>query len=427
LEGRPSIRSYAMVLALAAALRILWAVLVPVAPLSDSAIYDGAAQRLAEGRPYTIDEASAAPSAHWPIGTSFMYSLVYRVFDPQTSGYTPVVILNLAISLAVVGLSMALASRWFGGRVGTVTGILLALWPMHIQFTTVIASEPIFTACILSGMWAWPPLRGRGDKAPEGYARLAIAGLCFAAATYTRPTSLLFPLILGGIEFLRSGRIVTPGIRAAITLVVLLVALSPWTYRNYRVFNKLVLVSTNGGTNMWMGNNPDTTGYYQPPPTPDAGQNEAVWDKELGNRAKAYIRDEPVAFVKRSIVKAVRLHDRETIGVAWNLDGLKSRSAFFDTGPGSKTLKALSSGYWYLMLVLGATGAVVLARREGLWRAITHPTVVFFAYFTAVHAIMVIQDRYHFPVTPMVAALAALTIGALLKRKDSADTGLPPP
>jgi hypothetical protein len=409
ISARPPARNYLAVLALAAAVRLFWAVLVPVVPLSDSAIYDGAAQRLAQGLPYTIDAASTSPSAHWPIGTSFMYSLVYRIFDPLTQGYTPVVVLNLLISLAVVALSMALASRWFGARAGVITGILMALWPMHIEFTTVIASEPIFTTCILGGLLAWPPFRSRDDKTPESYARLAAAALCFAAATFTRPTSLLFPIILAGIEFLRTRRLIAPAIRAAIAMLILLVALSPWTYRNHRVFNKLVLVSTNGGTNMWMGNNPGTTGYYQSPPTPDLGQNEAVWDKELGNRAKAYIREQPVAFVKRSIIKAVRLHDRETIGVAWNLEGLKRRSSFFDTGSGAKILKALSSGYWYIMLAL----------------AITHPAIVFFAYFTAVHAIMVIQDRYHFPVTPMIAALASLPIAALLSRKNPVDTSPP--
>ncbi len=421
--SRPPVRRYLAILSLAAIVRVLWAVLVPVAPLSDCAIYDGAAQRLAHGQAYTIDATSTTPSAHWPIGTAAMYSVVYRAFDPQTNGYTPIVVLNLIISLAVVALSMALASRWFGARVGTIAGVLLALWPMHIEFTTVIASEPVFTACILGGLLAWPHFRTRGDGSREHYGRLALAALLFALATYTRPTSLLFPIVLAGIEVLRTRRLIGPAIRASIAMAILLLALSPWTYRNYRVFNTLVLVSTNGGTNMWMGNNPETTGYYQQPPA--MGPNEALWDKDLGTQAKAYIRKEPAAFVKRSLVKAVRLHDRETIGVAWNLSGLKQVSPFFDSGPGTKILKAASSGYWYLMLAFGAAGGVILARRDGPWKAITHPSVVFFAYFTAVHAIMVIQDRYHFPITPMVAALASLGIATLLNRRTSADTPSP--
>ena len=414
----PAFRMYLLVLLVAAVMRLAWAGAVPVAPLSDCAMYDGAARRLAQGLPYTIDEQSNEPSAHWPVGTAFMYSLVYRVFDPVTSGYRPVVVLNLAISLAVVALSMALAAKWFGARAGTVTGFLVALWPMHIEFTTVIASEPVFTACMLAGLLVWP---APGTLTRREHRWTALASLCFALATYVRPTSLLFPAILGGIEFLRTRRVVPPLSRAVFATIIVLVLMTPWTIRNYRVFDRLVLSgSTNGGTNMWMGNNPDTTGFYQPPPPRQPNQNEAEWDKDLGGQANAYIKAEPVAFVKRTLIKAVKLHDRETIGVAWNKDGLARVSPkLFDpqSGIGGKVLKAASTGYWYLMLAGAGAGFVILMRRDGLWRAVTHPTVVFFAYFTAVHAIMVIQDRYHYPITPMVAALASVSIASILDKR----------
>ncbi len=193
---------------LATVVRLVWALVVPMSPVSDSVIYDGAARRLAQGLPYTIDAASTTPSAHWPVGTSFMYSLVYRIFDPASFGYSPVVALNLIIGVAIVGLSMRLASRWYGARVGIITGILLALWPMHIEFTSVIASEPIFTACILGGLLlSWPRKElNPSEDEPKGHtraglgiAKLALAGIFFAAATYARPTALLIPAIVGGI------------------------------------------------------------------------------------------------------------------------------------------------------------------------------------------------------------------------------------
>lgn len=418
-------------MALALVVRLAWALVVPMSPLSDCAIYDGAAQRLAKGLPYTIDAASNTPSAHWPVGTSFMYSLVYRIFDQASWGYRPVVVLNLVISLAVVWLSMAVARKWFGGKAGTVTGVLMALWPMHIEYTTIIGSEPIFTALMLAGILLWPSSKKKaaadtselGSDSPKKCPAISripcliLSGLALAAATYVRPTSLLFPGILAGIEALRTRRLLVPIARGAIVGGIVIAALLPWSFRNQRVFHQFVLVSTNTGTNMWMGNNPDTTGYYQAPPQMDDSLNEAQKDKELGRIGKEYIRQDPVGFMKRSAVKAVRLHDRETIGVAWNQKGLERVSSAFEpkTGSGTKGLKAVSSGYWYLMLLFAGAGGVILARRDGLWLAITHPTVVFFAYFTAVHAIVVIQDRYHFPITPMVAALASLPIAMVTK------------
>jgi hypothetical protein len=52
----------------------------------------------------------------------------------------------------------------------------------------------------------------------------------------------------------------------------------------------------------------------------------------------------------------------------------------------------------------------MLARTRGVWFAMTHPALAIWAYFTAVHAVIVIQDRYHFPATPMIGALAALAL-----------------
>jgi hypothetical protein len=43
-----------------------------------------------------------------------------------------------------------------------------------------------------------------------------------------------------------------------LTLSTLLVV-APWTYRNYRVFNAFVPVSTNSGLNLFLGNSPGTT------------------------------------------------------------------------------------------------------------------------------------------------------------------------
>jgi hypothetical protein len=53
---------------------------------------------------------------------------------------------------------------------------------MHVEFTTIIASEPAFTACILAGLLAWPEQRGQGTASKES-GRLLVSALCFAAAT----------------------------------------------------------------------------------------------------------------------------------------------------------------------------------------------------------------------------------------------------
>ena len=52
----------------------------------------------------------------------------------------------------------------------------------------------------------------------------------------------------------------------AVMLAVILAVLSPWTLRNKAVLGKAYLVSSNFSANLWMGNNPESTGGYMPTP-----------------------------------------------------------------------------------------------------------------------------------------------------------------
>lgn len=197
----------------------------------------------------------------------------------------------------------------------------------------------------------------------------------------------------------------------ALMTMVLLSLIAPWSIRNTRLFDQFVLISTNGGANTWMGNNPSTSGFYQPLPELDIA-NEAERDAELGRRAKAYIMDQPGAFVKRSAVKLARLHERETIGVVWNKPGLERRFSASVLMP----LKAISTGYWLLMLAAGLAGAALLIVRRGLISGLGNIAVLTWGYFAFVHAVTVIQDRYHFASIPFIAALAALLGVAIVDR-----------
>jgi hypothetical protein len=391
---------YLLVAALAVVLRGAWALMVPVIPLSDSHAYDVFARNLAAGLRYGWDGVN--PSAYWPVGTSFVYSLVYRAFHPDAWGYAPVAVLNLVLGTAMVALGMAVAHRWFGRMVAIATGLMLAFWPTHVQFTTIIASETMFTVLCLAAILAWPEPGQR-----RAVTRAVVAGLCIALATYVRPTALLVPVVLAGSAWLRGMRFRDAALQVAAAAVVIAAILAPWSVRNTRAFGQFVLVSTNGGSNLWMGNNPTTTGFYQERPPQPSNMNEAQFDKELGRQAKAWIVQRPGEFVKRTVVKAVRLHERETIGIAWNQEALSKRSG----QRGLTMMKLSSQAYWMVALAGSFCGLVILARRYRL-RAVVHPALAIWGYFTAVHAVIVIQDRYHLPATPMIASLAALAFVA---------------
>lgn len=404
---RPFLRRLLPILAVALILRALWGAVVPVVPVSDANAYHTQALTLARHNVYGFEPAH--PSMFWPPGPSFMYSLVYRAFDPDTTGFAPVVVLNVLVSLAAVPLAALVARRWFGDAAGLLAGALVAVWPMHVQFVTVHASEPIFTALCLLGLLLWP------TPAQRGPGRLIALGVVFAAASYMRPTALLLPGLLLGLDVLRDRfdrRVfLTATLRAAVIAAVMVACLAPWAVRNTRLAGQFVFVAANGGTNFWMGNNPQSTGFtMEPPPTP--GLNEAQRDKELGRQAREYIKQDPIAFAKRTLVKAVRLYERETIGVVWNEPGLRRIGA---TDRVIQALKLVSSVlFWLPVLAAALLGAALLIVRRR-WVGLTHPAIALWAYYTAVHAVIVFQDRYHFGLTPALGALAAFAFTTFRK------------
>lgn len=377
------------VLLSAAALRIAWALLVPVMPVSDSVFYDKSAINLAQHG--VFGWTAHEPTAYWPPGTSFVIAVLYSSVGIS---YAAVVVLNILCSLALIMLTMSLTRSIFGPRAGMAAGWLLAFWPVHIQFTTILASELLFTALFLATMAAW--------QRAQSSSWWAIATGCIAAfCSYVRPTGLLIIAVLGAIDVAVGPRrrwTVVAGLSAAMAMVVLI---APWTLRNYVLFQRVVPISTNGGSNLWMGNNPTTTGLYQPPPVwPEL--NEAELDAERGRIARAYIMKAPEKFIGRTIVKFVRFHERQTIGVHWNVKGLVQ--AFGE--PTTAMIKAGSQIYWMAALCCAIVGVGLWCRQVGVIGATVNPMLCMWMYLAWTHAVIVVQDRYAIPVTPMVAAFA---------------------
>jgi len=91
--------------------------------------------------------------------------------------------------------------------------------------------------------------------------------------------------------------------------------LSPWLIRNKKVFNKSLLITTNGGYNFWMGNNPSTkasTGNSVKIPDYLSQQlseakSETEKDRIFFQDAFQIIKKDPLRFIHLTIIKALNL------------------------------------------------------------------------------------------------------------------------
>lgn len=387
------------ILLLGTGLRILWAIAVPVVPVSDSNAYDVFALNLATGQGYGWEAGS--PTAYWPPGTSFIYAIFYKLFGHS---YLPIVIFNLFLAVAIIWVSMRLAEIWFCRRTAVITGLLLACWPALIEYTTILASELIFTALTFVSILIWV------NEKRTLRSRAIVNGLVLGVTSYVRPTAYLFPLVLGTSRIAKTREVFKTIVAVLITIAIIAALLLPWSYRNTQAFGQFSTVSTNSGVVLWMGNNPNSNGGYMSLPSEVKGMNEAERNRYLKDQAVAYIKERPLLFIQRSLVRILDTYNRQTIAIAWNEKGLVRRYGSWILLP----LKILNQLFWVPVLSLGIIGVLLLWRQQGVIGIFSNPAVLSWGYLTAVHAVIISNDRYHFPTVPAIAIFAAFTLNLWL-------------
>ena len=192
-------------------------------------------------------------------------------------------IVQIALGTAAVGLVASTARMWFGAAGAVVTGVLAAVTG-HFTFNEVLVLQSsldpflaalalflLARACIGSGAKAW-----------------LVSGVALGMFALNRPNAILAAGVLAACAIVQAtsrGRSLPNGgnaraarvwsvssasafamsvWRPAVGLVLgLALTLFPVALRNLAVTGELALVSSHGGLNFYIGNNPDADGTYR--------------------------------------------------------------------------------------------------------------------------------------------------------------------
>jgi tetratricopeptide (TPR) repeat protein len=166
-------------------------------------------------------------------------------------------LVQIVLGTAAVGLVFATTERWYGRRAAWITGGLAATTGVF-TFNEVLllqsAVDPFLTALALY-------LLARA-LASERMSRLALAGLALGVFVTNRPNALLWAAVLVTMLALAppSRRSL---LRAAAVLGGAALAVGPVAVRNRVVSGEWILVSSHGGLNFYIGNNPGADGTYR--------------------------------------------------------------------------------------------------------------------------------------------------------------------
>lgn len=382
-------------------LRLSSLLLLPLSLWSDYGCYDDLARQWALKGGYYNGELL---TAYWPPGYPYFLSRLYLLF-----GDYPIVAAsaNLFLGLTIPLLTYLIVRKIWTEAIGRWTMLILVLFPSQIFFTNLLASEMLFTPLLLSMILI---VVSFDEKIKQHYLYLFAAGILLGLAALTRSIAKFY-IVLPSLSLLLYSR---KYLQSVIILLLLTIGFSlpvvPWMIRNNTAVGAAT-INTNTGINLFMGNQPSSGMGYNAPLAEEFDVNDPskeVWiDSVTWARSIDYIKAEPLAFVKRGILKLSFFYatDVDAFEV-----GIKN-AAESDRFNYSLLLSFLAQSYWLIACFLALLGLVMHFAREadlrtfGGWLLLLTIT-----YWSAIHFVFYGNGRYHFPIVPMIAAFAALFI-----------------
>jgi 4-amino-4-deoxy-L-arabinose transferase-like glycosyltransferase len=404
---------------LALALRVTWIAFVDPSPtdgrIDDAAVYHRLALSIKNGDGFQWQDGFSgppggpfqmAPTAYWSVGYPATLAGVYLLTN---SSVPAAKLLNAALGTAACLLVYFVGREVFDRRVGLVAAGILALFPSQVFLPTLLMTETpwTFLTLLLLALTLALTLRKR-----PGWLPVALLGLAFGAASLVRGEMLAFPLVLVAVWAVayRSGLLALR--YGAIAIAGMLVALLPWTVRNWTALGYPVLVSTGSADNLLAGHWSGADGLgsfvpgievnsaYRDLPAPE--REVAVYKEEV-RRAISFMVHHPADELRLIPKKLKHFYQRDSRPldlIQVHPDALSAQNKDIFSG--------IANVYYY-----GAAALALLGLP--LWFSLREPRklliVAFLLYYSFLFGFVFIgEERLHAAVIPVLSLLAAVTV-----------------
>lgn len=379
-------------------LRTVWLSLMHPAQLYDFNWYFTHAVQIYQGQGFKIGPNF---TAYWPIGYPYFLSLLFHLTGPTV---LPGLVANASLSLGIVLMVYCIAKKVSGQtKVAFVAGVAYSLLPSQIEWNSVLGSEELYTFLLLLSLFIY--LQATGQR----WIRWTLlSGLILGLACTVRPIPLLFPaaVLVYEVWVMRRGwgRAFA---QAVLFGVACLVGICPVTIRNAIALHHLVLVSTNGGVNLWQGTKANGSYFWSwnkyVNPLLAAGSNE-ILENSIGVHAFLhYVTQHPFVALLNGFKKVFFLY-----WVDWNVVGVTFQAISPPISrAGVLVAMWLDTAVYWLWMAVAALGLVRVFRRgDGLWRRMALP-LLYILYNSGLFLVFPAWDRFRYPLMPLFALFFA--------------------
>lgn len=393
-ELRSYPRSLFYVLVLGILLRLIFIGFHQRPLISDEREYDSLAYALASSAGYSYD---GVPTAYRPVGyPALVGSLYYMV------GHHPIAVRTFQ-ALLDVGTAFLLFLL-LAGHSDRIRILAAGLWVFYVPailYSNLLMSETAsaflltLTAYLIS------------CKTNNRVGTLTSIGICFGILVLLKPGILILAILL----LFFPSQMNLPFRRLYPAACAFLLVLAPWIARNYILFDRFAL-SSNGGINLLIGNNPRATGAYGITFDPEIlrdTKGEFDADRQAFQVASRYIVEHPDLFAANALKKLCRLLESEggLVVLTFHENPEESTTHYaskYASIPLPLTL--LTNLPFFLLLILGVLGFLA-SRRDPIWWF----TLSLAGSWALVHMVYFGGGRFHFPLMPFASVFAALCLG----------------
>ncbi len=371
--------------------------------------YVMAGQRLLEHRtlvsPLIVADVDRTPSAEFPPAYAGLVAVAYALLGVESSAATALLqVVNAAAGALTVLVVFLIAWSIGGRRAAWVAGAIATVNPTLVGFTDMIWDTSLFTLGVAVSAWMAQRLSARPVALRSWLGMglwLGALALLNPALTVAYPFLVLWPL---GRSSRWHGRSVRRG--AGMTVLGWLIAITPWTVRNYVHFGELVYIRYGFPLDLWLGVCPEADSQggdvyvHQFPLNNDdvqreiAAIGERAFLRDRGDRARAAVAADPWRFAKLCAIRAVDYWTGSIFTHTTSDAGLAPRSAW-------------RAGVMYFLMAEGAVVLFVLLIDHGLGRDLPWLLAIV-ASFSIVYCLTHIQVRFRAPTEPLMAIIVGL-------------------
>lgn len=309
---------YKIVFVVGVLLSVLWIIVVNTKPYSDFQYYNEVAKQIANGGSWG--------NTYTSVGYSIVLGFVYKIFG---ASIMVAKIFNVILTISSYIIIFYILKRVeIKERTRKLIFTIFVFLPNNIFYNSIIGSEIIFTTILLLiTLIYFSNLKYK----------YTLIGIFTGVNAMIKPFFMVFFLAIFLLELIQREKLIKVIKHTLAILIVSILVISPWVYRNTKLIGEYTSISNNGGIVLYINNNSQNdTGRWMPAANvKDSIVNKKEYikanmtekNKMLSNAAKKWIIGHPIRFIQLGFKRVLNtFYSGDDIVYSFNGAGLSKNT-----------------------------------------------------------------------------------------------------